>query len=218
MGGRLSRDGGGVMVNLYTFVPYDAACNLGRAYNRHMALLPEGAWAVLLDHDVALLTLDWWHVIQRAIATKPDAGVFTCLTNRIAAPWQQVGDRDNHEMGYHLNLARERAAHQTLLDITESKGFGGVLMALSKAAWQRVGGFVDGMFCVDHNLHFALVTQGYRNYLIESLYVYHRRRAFGVGLSEVGPQAPQKAPCQCRGHERTPTVRVPMVTEAVVAC
>lgn len=199
------------MVRLYSFMPFDPEKNLGRAYNAHMSLLPDDAWAVLLDHDIHLLTLDWWHVIQRAIATAPAAGVFTCMTNRIAAPWQRTGDRDIHDVGYHMRLAQDRAKLTTLLDITDSKGFGGVLMALSKQAWQDVGGFVDGMFCVDHNLHFSLAKQGYRNYLIEGLYVYHRRRAFGVGVTE---EPTLRATCACAGHETYPSKRMQMVEAA----
>lgn len=198
-------------VTLFNFMPFDAEKNLGRAYNAHMALLPDDAWGVLIDHDVAFVTLDWWHVFRRAIATKPDAGVFTVMTNRIAAPWQQTGDRNNHDMGHHCEVAKQRASIDTLLDITDTKGFGGVVMCLSKKAWKDAGGFVDGMFCVDHNMHFALVDKGYRNYVIEGLYVYHRRRAFGVGVSETGPDAPAKVPCRCRGDERQPAERIRMV-------
>jgi GT2 family glycosyltransferase len=190
---------------LLTMMPFATDRNLGAAYNKAMALLPDGAWAALLDHDAMWTTKRWYHQILDAIDFKPDAGAFTTVTNRIAAPWQQVGDAENHEMGYHYGMGEQRCNVRTLLDITGTKGFGGVVIVVSKAAWQRVGGFKDGLLCVDHGLHFALRAAGYRNWLIEGLYVYHRRRAFGGELPNDTPRA--KA-CPCRGPEPTPTVRV----------
>lgn len=186
--------------------PFAADLNLGRAYNDAMALLPDDAWAALLDHDAMFTTKAWFGQILEAIGAQPDAGAFTAVTNRIAAPWQQVGSRETHEMGYHFALGEERRRIRTLLDITETKGFGGVVIIISKRAWQRVGGFVDGLLCVDHGMHFALRAAGYRNFLIEGLYLYHRRRAFAGG--DLPAQTPRAANCPCRGREETPTRRV----------
>ena len=36
---------------LYPMVPFALDGNLGRAYNEAVALLPDDAWAVFLDHD-----------------------------------------------------------------------------------------------------------------------------------------------------------------------
>ena len=73
---------------ILAMTPFDEAANLGAAYNRAMALLPDDGWAVMLDHDAALTTREWHRQIAEAIAFKPDAGAFVACTNRIAAPWQ----------------------------------------------------------------------------------------------------------------------------------
>jgi GT2 family glycosyltransferase len=94
---------------------------------------------------------------------------------------------------------------RTLLDVTDTMGFGGVAFAISKRAWEKAGGFVDGMLCVDHHMHFALRRAGLRVYLLEGWYVYHWRRAFGDDPSSDWPRAEG---CRCRGPEKAPTRRI----------
>ncbi len=192
-------------MTIVPMIPYALDMNLGRAYNGAMALVPEDAWACFIDHDAMLTTRQWYRQLEEAIAFRPDAGAFTAVTNRIAAPWQQVGDPDNHDIAHHRRFGHQRLAIRTLLDITDTKGFGGVLMCLSKAAWREAGGFKDGLLCVDHGMHFALRAAGRRTYLIDGLYLYHWRRAFGDELPENTPRAQG---CPCRGPEKMPTVRV----------
>lgn len=191
--------------NLLCMMPFDEGMNLGAAYNRAMELLPEDGWACFLDHDAIWTTRLWFRQIQEAIACRPEAGCFAAMSNRIAAPWQQVGSRDIHDMKHHRRFGLERAKVRTLLDITDTKGFGGVVIVVSKASWRAAGGFPDGMMCVDHGIHFRTVAAGRRNYLIEGLYVYHWRRAFGDGPPRDAPFAKD---CPCRGPEPKPTERV----------
>jgi len=188
-------------------MPYASDLNLGRAYNEAMALLPDGAWGILLDHDMMLTTRSWFRQFEEAIAFLPDAGAFVAVTNRIDAVWQraQEANRDNHDIGYHTAIGLERVKRRSLLDITGTKGFGGVCFALSKAAWSDAGGFADGLLCVDHSIHFGLQRAGRRVYLHEGLYVYHRRRAFVGALPDTTPRV---ADCPCRGPEQMPTVRI----------
>lgn len=195
-------------MRLWGFMPYSLERNLGAEYNRHMAALGDDDWAFFVDHDVVPgLHRDWVHRFAEAIAFKPDAGAFVAVTNRIDAVWQRAKEAnpDNHDMEYHTHLAAQRLKRRTLLDITETKGFGGVCFATSKAAWRAAGGFADGLLCVDHSLHFGLQRAGRRIYLLESLYVYHRRRAFVGALPD---DTPRVADCPCRGAEPMPTQRL----------
>lgn len=197
-----------VGVVIHPMTPFALDRNLGRAYNEEMARLPDGHWACFTDHDALIgLTRDWYRLLREAIDFKPDAGAFVAVTNRIDAKWQraQEVDPNNHDIGYHTEIALERAKRRTLLDITDTKGFGGVCFALSKAAWAETLGFSDGLLCVDHSIHFALRKAGRRIYMHEGLYVYHRRRAFIGPLPEDTPRA---ANCPCRGKEPMPTVRI----------
>lgn len=205
---------------LFAMTPFSLDMNLGAAYNEAMELLPDGAWAALLDHDIAFTTKLWYRQLQEAIAAVPQAGAITAVTNRIAAPWQRVGtadwvrcdEREAHNMADHYALGASLAQKRTLLDITRTKGFGGVVICLSKDAWRRAGGFADGLLCVDHSIHFRLAAAGYRNYLHEGLYVYHRRRAFGGELPKGTPRAQG---CPCSGREEMPTLRITIPDEAL---
>lgn len=198
---------------IYGFQPYAVDRNLGGAYNAQMGMLSrEEDWAVFTDHDVIPgLDRDWFHRFAEAIAFKPDAGAFVAVTNRIDAVWQRAEEADasNHDIGYHTAIALARRERRSLLDITETKGFGGVCFAVSKGAWRAAGGFADGLLCVDHSLHFGLQRAGRRIYLLENLYVYHRRRAFVGPLPDDTPRAPR---CPCRGPEPMPSVRIPLPT------
>lgn len=191
---------------IQAFTPFALDRNYGRACNEAMALLPDGGWAILQDHDALWTTREWYRQIAEAIAFQPRA-MFTVLTNRIASGWQRLPgvDPNNHDYAYHRALGKEQLKQRSLLDITDTKGLGGVVMVVSKEAWQEVGGFVDGLFCVDHRMHFAHKDAGRPVFVMENIYVYHWRRAHGDTLVEE-----PKAPCPCRGHETLPTVRVPL--------
>lgn len=189
---------------IVAFTPFAVDRNYGAACNAHMQLLSDGDWGVIMDHDMMWTTREWFLQIAEAVTAHPRA-MFTAMTNRIAAPWQRPDgvDVNNHDVAYHRELGRLRLKQRTLLDVTHTKGLGGVIMVVSKAAWQEVGGFVDGLFCVDHNMHFAHADVGRPVYVMENLYVYHWRRAHGDTLVET-----PKAPCRCRGVEAWPTERI----------
>lgn len=194
---------------IHTAVPFRTDANLGKAYNDFMALLPEDDWAAFLDHD-AVQTTGLWHAqLTEAIAFLPDAGAIVAMTNRIASPWQRVPGvpSNNNDIAWHRRIGAERSKIRTLLDISETKGFGGVFFAVSKKAWSEVGGFADGLGCVDHSLHFGLQKTGRRVWLHEGIYLFHWRHA-GVGEKDPTSVFPKAANCPCRGPEELPTFRV----------
>jgi GT2 family glycosyltransferase len=191
-------------MNLVTHVPYRADANLGRAYNDFMGYLGAHDWAAFLDHDAMPTTGLWHRQIAEAIAFKPGAGAFVAMTNRIASKWQRAGPELSNDVAVHRVYGAERAKVRSMLDITDTKGFGGVLFAVSKAAWQDCGGFADGLGCVDHSLHFRLRARGRRIYLIEGLYVYHWRHFGEPDPTSLHPKAKD---CPCRGPELWPDRR-----------
>lgn len=191
---------------IHTMVPFRADMNYGKALNEAMGMIPEGDWLAALDHDAMFTTRLWHAQIEEAIAAAPDAGLLTGVANRIGPPWQRAGHPDNHDVAYHRKLGADRArTHRALLDVTDTKGIGGVLMVLSKATWKRIGGFVDGLNCVDHAAHFAVAAAGLKVYVLEHLYLYHWRRANGDGPPD---DAPRALNCPCRGAESMPMRRV----------
>lgn len=187
-------------------MPFATDRNFGRACNETMAELPDGVWAVILDHDCMWTTPHWHAQILEAIACRPDAGAFAVVTNRIASPWQREPEAiaAGDDVVAHRKIGEARRARRTLLDITCTKGFGGVVTIVSKAAWAEAGGYADGLFCIDHSLFFRTVAAGRRVYLIEGLYVYHLR----ASSSKPGPQEPKWKDCLCRGAEQMPTERI----------
>lgn len=185
--------------------PFAADMNYGRALNDAMSLIPEDGWAVFLDHDAMWTTRSWNRQISEAIAFRPDAGLFTGVTNRIAKRWQQAGNPDSHDIVQHRRFGMARMSTRTLLDITDTNGLGGVVMVISKAAWRQVGGFVDGLACIDHQMHFAQRAAGRRVWMIEGLYLYHWRRANGDSPPADAPRAHN---CRHGGPVVEPMVRV----------
>lgn len=190
---------------IYTMTPFRADKNLGRAYNDCMTLLPEGAWACFLDHDAMPTTARWNAQLEEAIAFQPEAGAFVAMTNRIASPWQRIGDRESNDIAWHRRFGADRLKIRTLLDISDTKGFGGVMFAVSKTAWRDAGGFADGLGCVDHSLHFGLQRAGRKVWMIEGLFVFHWRH---WGEPDPTSSAPKAANCPCRGPEKLPTKRL----------
>jgi len=190
---------------IYTNVPYRLDANLGKAYNDFMLLLAAGDWAVFQDHDAMPTTGAWFRQFAEAIEFLPDAGAIVAMTNRIAADWQRVGDRDGNDIAAHRRFGTERAKIRTLLDISETKGFGGVCFAVSKAAWRDAGGFADGLGCVDHSLHFRLQKVNRRVWMHEGIYLYHWRHQGEPDPTSLYPKA---ANCPCRGIETPPTERI----------
>lgn len=190
---------------LLAVVPWRDDANLGRAYNEAMERIPDGGWIAFLDHDAMPTTPRWNQQFREAINFLPDAGAFVATTNRIASSWQRRGDPISDDIAIHRRIGHNLCATRTLLRITETKGFGGVLFAVSKTAWREAGGFADGLGCVDHSIHFGIGRIGRDVWLIEGLYVYHWRHK---GESDPTRRHPKAANCPCRGPETAPTVRV----------
>jgi GT2 family glycosyltransferase len=190
---------------IVTCVPYRPDANLGRAYNDFMDLLGLDDWAVFLDHDATPTTGKWFAQIAEAIAFRPDAGAFVAMSNRIASSWQRCGDPSSNDIAAHRRFGAERAKVRSLLDVTETKGFGGVMFAVPRRLWAAIGTFADGLGCVDHSWHFACQRAGRRVYLIEGLYVYHWRH---YGEPDPTSLHPKAVACPCRGVEKQPAERI----------
>lgn len=197
--------------NIQVITPYSCDYNLGAAYNKAMLSVPDDGWGCLLDHDIMFTTRTWYRQLEEAIAVQP-AGSFTAGTNRIRSKWQTVAVSGD-DIGHHRRIGESMAAKRTLLDVTDTAGWGGVLMLVSKASWRAAGGFPDGLFCVDHLFHFALKAAGRRVWLIEGLYVYHWRGSSAdpalFGNAKHHAVQADGSPCPCRDMKGAePTRRV----------
>lgn len=192
-------------MRMWANIPWDNEANLGRAYNDFMALIPDGDWAIFVDHD-AMATTGKWHLqFQEAANALPDAGAIVAMTNRIASSWQKCGDPLSNDYAVHRKFGKERANIRTLLDVTPTKGWGGVAFAISKAAWVAAGGFPDGLGCVDHGWHFKMRDLGRKCWMHEGIVFYHWRH---LGEPDPTSQHPKAANCPCRGAEPIPHQRI----------
>jgi len=167
---------------ILTCIPYSPDGNLGRAYNEFMRRLEPGDWGCFIDHDAMFTTKQWYQQLEQAIATHPDAGVFTGITNRIGNPDQLrtglplLGSP--HDIRYHRFIGEDLRHRMVARDVTHSERLiSGVVLCLSRYTWARIGGFKDGFLGVDNQLHRDIRDAGKRVYILEGLYVYHWYRA-----------------------------------------
>lgn len=187
------------MNRIYTFIPYChedegipvinepkgkvavQGYDLGAAYNRCMDVVPDGDWACFIDHDAWFTTKSWHRLIEKAIALKPEAGMFTGRCNNLnpeRSAWQMIGPAEAPVSVYRRIGAEIQAAFGTSLrDVTDADRGGdpvsGFCMIIPKAVWTEIGGSSHGFRGRDHRIHKAIAATGRRIYLIEGLYLYH---------------------------------------------
>lgn len=167
-------------VPLCVFMPFSRVGDLGAEYNRVMESLPNGHWAIFMDHDAMILTNEFWPDMANAIAQHPDAGAIVCWTNRTGNNKQKAKAPQNDDITHHTARANEirRDYGQKLTDVTGDE-MTGVLFAVSKAAWQKAGPFVHGFGEVDNSWARQCKAAGLKIWRMDGVYIYHQRRTNG---------------------------------------
>ncbi len=170
------------MINIFENTPYRSDKDLITAYNSFMELLPEDGWVVFRDADTLFLDIFYGKIIEEAIINNPDTDFFTCMTNRIGCPYQKHGEYGGDDIKTHRKISDKlkKEFKDTYIDITnKTPRISGVVMILSKKAWNKIGGFKQYKPCysnilgVDNKLHIDLENNGFKLKLIKGLYVYH---------------------------------------------
>ena len=176
---------------IHTNIPYcpkEKGQDLGFAYNTFMEMIGEDDWACFLDHDAMFTTSDWYHQLEEIIESKPDAGLFTCNTNRIGNPHQKPFNihQDNHDIRFHRKVGSDiqRSRRLVLRDVTDGQLISGVMLLLSKKTWKACGGFKAGFLSVDNDIHSKVKSLGKKVYIMDGVYVYHWYRFTG-GTSHI---------------------------------
>lgn len=168
-------------MNIDVRIPYDSNRDVGAAYNRALATVED--WVLFIDHDVFLVN-DMWHAIcQDAIKSLGHrAGWISCRTNAVACPHQVIkGHLKNHDLGYHMEIAKnlEMAYPGVYTDVTDViVPLSGFFILTHRKAWQNAGGFPEGFPGIDNEYHRRLAKAGYRIFIMEELYCYHRYKRF----------------------------------------
>jgi GT2 family glycosyltransferase len=150
--------------------------NYGAWMNQVMSSSPS-EWVLFHDHDIFLANKNWFSLLLRAIEKEPQAGLFSCMTNRIGNPAQKApgADRLTNDLAYHIKFAEDFERRDLLKEAT--RPVSGLMMLTSRTAWNDCGGFRErGIIGVDNAYYGAIKRAGYKVYIINNLYVYHRYR------------------------------------------
>ena len=165
---------------IYYFVPYSLERNIGKAYNQYMALLPnDNDWGVLMDGDTMFLTFDWGHAIEEVIKKLPDAGLITCLTNRISTGRGQFYNEDSTDIIVHRAIAKHLDKEFRGQYRRNNARVSGFLMAIQKKTWIDVGKFPEAsnkILGVDDAFSKKVLRTGKGIYIMKGMYKLHYYR------------------------------------------
>ena len=166
-------------------IPYSTERNLGKAYNSTMQLLGDDDHACFRDGDTCWLTPDYGMHVVEYVRLYPNA-ILTCWTNRIndKAQQQYKIDRENSDMKYHLNIAKDCLA--SLYQVTPLQGFvSGFCMIVPKSVWNQhkfaeVQPYEDrgtvNLLGVDNDFTNRVRAAGIPVLRMDGLYIWHTYR------------------------------------------
>ena len=167
-------------MNIFYFVPYSLEKNIGKAYNQHMALLPnDNDWGVIMDGDTMFLTFDWGHAIAEVIAKLPDAGLITCLTNRIGKGRGQIYGEDSPDILIHRAIAKRIDKEFRGQYRKHNHHVSGFFMAIQKKTWKEVGKFTEApgkILAVDDAFSKKILRSDKGIYIMKGMYKLHYYR------------------------------------------
>lgn len=154
-------------------IPYEPQERLAEAYNRAMAT-SQAAWVLLLDHDVYVaLNPLWYDICLQTIEqlSNQPVGLITC---------RECGNYDDYDvrLNHYVEHAKEEYEQGLRLRrIERPEEVAGYFMLVNHRAWMisQFRGVGKGVNKVDHDFARRLIEKNYKLYMIEGLWVYHRR-------------------------------------------
>jgi GT2 family glycosyltransferase len=154
-----------------------------RKYGSWLNILMECApceWVMFHDHDIFLSQPRWFDMIVENIEKVPDAGLLTCMCNRLGNPQQLVPKARGLKEDFfaHWEIAREIENNESPVEAT--RPISGVMMVTSKTAWRAAGGFREGggIIGIDTTYYGRIIGANYKVYIMTNLYVYHKYRVW----------------------------------------
>jgi GT2 family glycosyltransferase len=167
------------MIHIRT--PFSTEKNLGKAYNAAFWGVPDDDWVCLIDYDVMFLTPRSILIMYESIKEYPEAGIFTCLTNRIhhLAVDQLIFDKpsENTDIKFwqHQAEALESSNTEFVTEITHE--ISGFLMLISKRTWNEIKFWESGKCLgVDNDYSMRVLGSGRKIYRLNKLLVWHSYR------------------------------------------
>jgi len=165
---------------VHDIIPFAQDKNLGKAYNEEMARIPDGHWACFRDGDTSWMTPDYGVHLHEYALRFPDAGILTCLTNRIStlSPGQLLGGviSEETDMRKHYHLAEKQKALLYQVQPID-RVISGFVMMISKKTWDDVK-FVENRKClvVDNIFSRRILSTGRKILCMQGLYIWHGYR------------------------------------------
>jgi len=162
---------------IYYFTPY-AEGNLGEAYNHYCSLVTnENDWITFVDGDIMMLHLDWAKKWEKIIQENQDAGIVTCVTNRIASPRQKMGSmyKETNILEHKKFADNLYNQHNTKTTILKTK-ISGFFFSFKKSVYNKLGPFKDGILSVDYDFSQKILDSGMTIKLAIGFYVLHYYR------------------------------------------
>lgn len=168
---------------IYYFTPF-IKNNLGQAYNHYCNLVPnDDDWITMMDGDIMQLHMDWGDKWSAILENNPDAGIISCMTNRIGCPLQRVDHTFNEtNIILHRNFAKElfEKYRYDLKPIVKSNVYSvscmsGFFFSFKKSTWKSINGFTNGNLHVDTNF-FKKVINIKQCFIAKGFYVFHYYR------------------------------------------
>ncbi len=163
---------------VWYFTPGRGDKNLGRAYNEHCALVPDGDWICIMDGDVLFLNPFWPKQIEDIIEKHGnDYPLISCLTNRLGLVNQlPYGFSNDPNILNHAKISDEHFEKYYDEVYRTTSQTAGLFMLFPKSTWNKVkfkpgltngGTFVDFSFAdtVMKELGFIGIARG--------IYLFH---------------------------------------------
>lgn len=177
---------------IYYFTPY-IKNNLGAAYNHYCNLVPnDDDWITMMDGDTMQLYTDWAEKWFSILENNPDAGIISCMTNRIGCPIQKINSMFNEkDLVVHTNFANNlfdkyqySVKKINPSNIRSNCCLSGFFFSFKKSTWKTVDGFKNGILSVDYNF-FDKVIKHHPCYIAQGFYVLHYYRLVeGQGFTD----------------------------------
>ena len=163
---------------IYYFTPYIKG-NLGQAYNHYCELVDnDNDWITFMDGDTMQLNLNWGDIWENILNKNDDAGIITCMTNRIGC-WVQRDDSmiNNKDIISHKKRAMKLFdEHKYAVSDISYKCISGLFFSFKKSTWKSVGGFIDGILDVDIDFFNKVCNLNKKCYIAKGFYILHYYR------------------------------------------
>lgn len=165
-------------MQIHYMTPFALDKNLGAGYNRCFELVKKQEdYICFVDADAMFLTPDYGSQLFEIVKKNPGAGMFTCLTNRVANKMQLYKGKvsEDPDIRNHRRIAMSlQMSHRHTLKRVR-RPVSGVLMMVQKKVWLSHR-FPNGLLGVDNTFTQRLLDAGLPVYVMMGVYVFHYYR------------------------------------------